>query len=194
MNEKYLTTRQHSSTAALHLSDCKGTYALILYLSSHCSLRVGRMGVHEFKRGYYLYIGSAFGTGGLAARIRHHIRLSDRPHWHIDYLRTVSGLKAAWIVFSGSRSDDRANRRLEHVWASVVEKMPNARIPIKEFGSSDCRCASHLFYFGRKPRLYQFQAALRKEGINEPIRVLTDFSLSGIDKPILLGYWVLHKI
>jgi Uri superfamily endonuclease len=161
----------------------KGTYALILYLPSRCRLRVGRLGSYEFNRGYYLYIGSAFGAGGLAARIGHHVRRSDRPHWHIDYLRSVSKLKAVWVIWS----DLRPYARLEHPWAAVVEGMPEARIPVKGFGSTDCRCPAHLFYFVGKPRLYPFQEALSATGITAQIRQVRDFSAPGIDKAMLLG-------
>lgn len=160
------------------LSKSKGTYALILYLASGCRMRVGRLGTHEFKRGYYLYIGSAFGPGGLAARIRHHVRLPGRPHWHIDFLRSASKLKAVWII--------RSDVRLEHPWASVVERTPNARIPLKGFGSTDCRCTTHLFHYARQPRLHVLQAELLAEGIDGQIRQLRDFSSLGIDKPISL--------
>lgn len=190
MDKKHLATRRHPSTPTLQPPDCKGTYALHLYLSSRCSLRVGRNGIHEFERGYYLYIGSAFGTGGLTARIRHHVRPTDRPHWHIDYLRSVSRLKAVWVICSdfGSDfgSDFRSDTRLEHPWAAVIERMPDARIPVKGFGSTDCRCLTHLFYFLRKPRLNLFQEALAVKGFTAPIHQVRDFSLSGIDKPILL--------
>lgn len=169
------------------LSKCKGTYALVLYMASGCRLRVGRMGIHEFKRGYYLYIGSAFGTGGLAARIRHHLRLSDRPHWHIDYLRSVSKLTAVWGIYSNVRSDIRSEARLEHPWAAVIESMPEVRIPVIGFGSTDCRCLAHLFYFKRKPRLNRFQEGLSEKRISAQIRQLRDFSMQGIDKTILLG-------
>jgi len=149
------------------------------------------MGSHEFKRGYYLYIGSAFGTGGLAARVHHHVRATDRPHWHIDYLRSASRLKAVWGICSDFRSDFRSgfrsDVRLEHPWAAVIERMPDARIPVKGFGSTDCRCLTHLFYFVRKPRLSMFQEALAANGIMAQIRRLRGFSPSGIDKPILLG-------
>ncbi len=162
----------------LRLPSRKGTYALILYLPSGCRLQVGRLGEHEFTCGYYLYIGSAFGPGGLAARIRHHVRPPDRPHWHIDYLRTVARLKAVWCICS--------DIRLEHPWAAAVERMPEVRIPVNGFGSTDCRCRSHLFHVVRKPRLDLFQAGLTAAGIDESIRQITDFSCMGIDKPVSL--------
>ena len=65
-----------------------GTYALILYCPHTRRLEVGRLGVFEFQKGWYAYVGSAFGRGGLRARCRHHLRLTMRPHWHIEYLKS----------------------------------------------------------------------------------------------------------
>ena len=67
----------------------KGTYVLVLRLSSSLTLPVGRLGECYLTKGYYIYVGSAFGSGGLAARLRHHLKVSLTPHWHIenDHLR-----------------------------------------------------------------------------------------------------------
>ena len=64
-----------------------GTYALILSCTSNARIQIGRLGTMQLQRGYYVYLGSALGPGGLRARIAHHQKLSPRPHWHIDYLR-----------------------------------------------------------------------------------------------------------
>ena len=63
-----------------------GTYALILVSSSDRWIEIGKLGKFLIQPGYYVYAGSAFGPGGLKARIAHHMRISQRPHWHIDYL------------------------------------------------------------------------------------------------------------
>ena len=67
-----------------------GTYALILRLDKGQKLRVGALGTVVVEPGYFAYVGSAFGPGGIAARCAHHLRTSSRPHWHIDYLRRVA--------------------------------------------------------------------------------------------------------
>ena len=69
-----------------------GTYALVLRSRKLASLRIGRLGTLKLQPGFYVYIGSAFGTGGLQARIKHHQRIAAHPHWHIDYLREVCDL------------------------------------------------------------------------------------------------------
>jgi len=63
-----------------------GTYALLLYSASDAEIRVGRLGHMRLQSGFYVYVGSALGPGGVRARVRHHLLDSPRPHWHIDYL------------------------------------------------------------------------------------------------------------
>ena len=64
-----------------------GTYALVLSCASTARIQVGRLGMMQLQRGYYVYLGSALGPGGLRARIAHHQKPSPHPHWHIDFLR-----------------------------------------------------------------------------------------------------------
>ena len=124
----------------------KGTYLLILYLSSIREIRIGKLGVVVFRKGYYVYIGSAFGPGGLTARLRHHLRISPHPHWHIDYLRQYASVQAIRVCEDPST--------LEHQWADCLKTMEGAIIPAPGFGSSDCTCETHLFYFRRKMDLF----------------------------------------
>ncbi len=56
------------------MTDAKGTYVLVMRLGRLRRVRVGRLGVQEFPAGLYLYVGSAFGPGGLRARIRASVR------------------------------------------------------------------------------------------------------------------------
>jgi Uri superfamily endonuclease len=119
-----------------------GTYLLLLECTRRGELAIGKLGVMMAEPGYYLYVGSAYGPGGVSARISHHRKTAVRPHWHIDYLRTVAGLVDAWCVF---------DRRCEHEWAQLLMQHKNTVIPLKKFGSSDCGCLTHLFYLKRKP-------------------------------------------
>ena len=122
----------------------KGTYVLVLFLKKGVGLQIGKLGSFNFKRGYYAYVGSAFGPGGLAARLKHHQTPSARPHWHIDYLKTAAALVDIWFSTKPDRS--------EHAWAEKLLSLEAGQCPVKGFGSSDCRCLSHLVYFKRKPK------------------------------------------
>lgn len=121
-----------------------GTYALVLECTRTARIEIGKLGQLDVQPGVYVYIGSAFGPGGLAARIRHHARVSMRPHWHIDYFRASCELTEVWWITGSAR--------LEHVWAgAAVASLPSSGVPMPGFGASDCTCATHLFRFQRKP-------------------------------------------
>lgn len=130
-----------------------GTYTLVLRCRQAGSVRVGRLGSIRLESGLYLYVGSAFGPGGLATRIGHHLGISARRHWHIDYLRAVCDLTGVWFT------TDPARR--EQAWAKAVGRMPGASIPLPGFGSSDCECDSHLFRFEAMPSIGAFRQRTR---------------------------------
>jgi len=119
--------------------DGVGTYCLILRLKKTARIRIGAMGHMAFPQGWYAYMGSAFGPGGLRARLRRHFHPSHRFHWHIDYFRQSAEAEGAFFT--------EAPISYEHVWAASVEAIPGASIPARGFGASDCRCPAHLFYF-----------------------------------------------
>ena len=129
-----------------------GTYILVLHLRKRLQIIIGSLGTFAFQRGYYLYIGSAFGPGGLSARIRRHLRQGKKNHWHIDYLLAEAAVIDVW-----SSTD---NDKHECGWARIIEGFSGLQLPIPGFGSSDCTCASHLFYSIKKPQLRHYQLHL----------------------------------
>lgn len=126
----------------------KGTYILVLRLEKATSLTIGKLGHFDFKKGYYLYVGSAFGPGGLAARLKHHLSVSSKPRWHLDYLRPATRVTDIRI--------SKENERNEHLWAEQLGSMDSMTIPIPGFGSSDCTCPAHLFHSIKKPDFKNF--------------------------------------
>jgi Uri superfamily endonuclease len=120
----------------------RGTYALLVELDQSTVMAVGRLGSYCFPEGCYVYVGSALGSGGLAARLARHRRSDKKLHWHIDYF-----LRHAHIV--GVETDD-SGRRLECAWALALTRMPESRVIAPGFGASDCACLSHLIYVGRR--------------------------------------------
>jgi Uri superfamily endonuclease len=126
-----------------------GTYALILSSSNKRQIAVGKLGTLQLKPGFYIYIGSAFGPGGLKARIAHHCKRPARPRWHLDYLGSFLDLVEIWYTY------DPVHR--EHQWAQTLSATKGATVPLAGFGSSDCRCKSHLFFFNSKPAIRSFR-------------------------------------
>lgn len=120
-----------------------GTYALILRSSRSERLQIGRLGILEQEPGYYIYVGSAFGPGGLWARTRRHRRKIGASHWHIDYLKPWLDLREIWYTHDPVRR--------EHQWAKALLTVPESSVPLPGFGSSDCRCGTHLVHFSSAP-------------------------------------------
>ncbi len=121
----------------------KGTYVLHLELRSEKRLRVGKLGLVYLEPGPYAYVGRAFGPGGLAARLAHHLKTPVSPHWHIDWLRPHGAVREIWYARTAP-SD-------EHQWARALARIRGATLPARGFGSSDCRCHAHLIRFTRAP-------------------------------------------
>jgi len=116
-----------------------GSYVLALRLDAPHTLCIGQLGELDFPAGWYLYVGSARGPGGLPARLaRHRRRLGPdkRPRWHIDYLREQAAWGGAWRRATGER--------LECDWAAALRRLAGARVVAPGFGASDCHCVAHL--------------------------------------------------
>lgn len=138
----------------------RGTYLLLLSLPAGHTLTIGRLGRFALAAGVYVYAGSAFGSGGLAGRLRHHLSPAERPHWHIDYLRQAARLAAIWY--------QAADTRREHDWARALAALPDVTMPIPRFGASDCACPAHLFALPAAPSLAAFQARLNASFPDDP--------------------------
>ncbi|MEJ2407519.1 MAG: GIY-YIG nuclease family protein [Candidatus Thiodiazotropha sp.] len=132
-----------------------GTYILLMRLPRGQALTIGYLGRREFARGWYLYVGSAFGPGGVAARCNHHRRGTSRPRWHVDYLRGVMPLREIWFTHDPLRR--------EHQWADILLSNPSLEMPVKGCGASDCDCQSHLLYTLDKPDYEGFSHSLLKK-------------------------------
>ena len=147
-----------------------GTYALIFSAYQKSHLKIGKLGTLHLKPGFYIYVGSAFGPGGLKARIAHHRRKASRPHWHIDYLGSFLQLIEIWYTY------DPTHR--EHQWAKTLSGTRGATIPIIGFGSSDCRCNSHLFYFDSRPAIKTFRRRIKASTENHGKVLFKNLKLS----------------
>ncbi|NQV61508.1 MAG: GIY-YIG nuclease family protein [Alphaproteobacteria bacterium] len=112
-----------------------GAYALLIELSQPFTLPIARLGRPTLAPGLYVYCGSAYGPGGLAARVGRHLRRGKAIRWHVDHLTETGKVLDVLCVPDGSECE--LVRRLG--------RMADAGAPVAGFGSSDCQqCTSHL--------------------------------------------------
>jgi len=117
----------------------EGAYLLVLEMARGRRIDVGGLGRIPFRKGYYVYAGSS--RANLSKRVERHLRLRKRHHWHIDFLRGAADSCTALPI--------RASEDLEHGLAASIGELAGWDVP--RFGSSDCRCPTHLFGFGENP-------------------------------------------
>jgi len=122
-------------------------------------IKVGRLGLFTFPAGYYVYTGSAL--RGLDARIARHQRRDKKHHWHIDYLLRYALVEKVFTHITDEKKECHLNRE--------VFNIDGARPVVAKFGASDCKCPSHLAYFGTKPELESIQGLEGKGRIKRVI-------------------------
>jgi len=114
--------------------EAPGAYALIFHLAA--PVWFSRTGMASGSlSGWYVYAGSARGSGGIRARLRHHFRRGKPVHWHVDELTNVADRLLALALPHGSECD-------------IVDRLLRSNLfepALRRFGSSDCkRCPAHL--------------------------------------------------
>ncbi len=114
-----------------------GVYVLILRLHGFFRGKVGGLGLVELEPGFYVYVGSALGPGGLAARVSRHLRRAKRLRWHIDHLTSDPRVEVEAVVYA--YTGERLESTLSSGLAAVLEPA------VMGFGSSDTGDPTHLF-------------------------------------------------
>jgi len=142
-----LETVQKKGRGGRITSTDSGLYQLVIRLERKRVIDVGHLGHFVFPSGYYVYTGSA--KRGLESRIARHLRKEKRLRWHIDYLLGQARIVEVKRYQSGRRSECELNRR--------IGALPDSKIVAPGFGSSDCRCPTHLFHFRKKPSRSRFE-------------------------------------
>jgi sugar fermentation stimulation protein A len=130
-----------SARRDLHTPIDSGLHQLVVRLGETRDIGVGRHGRFSFPAGYYVYTGSA--RRGLRARIARHMRRKKRMNWHIDCLLRYGRILGVKRYGNNDQSECGLSRK--------VAKLPGSRMVAPGFGSSDCRCSTHLFHFRRNP-------------------------------------------
>jgi len=111
----------------------KGSYILLIENKSDQNIKIGKLGNIFFKKGFYIYIGSAMNS--LEARINRHKSSEKKLHWHIDYLLEKTNIVDVYYKESSDKEE-----------CSIAKQFSKDFDIIPGFGCSDCKCKSHLFY------------------------------------------------
>jgi sugar fermentation stimulation protein A len=117
----------------------RGSYLLILNLKRDRKIDVGKLGKILFRKGFYIYVGSAMTS--LSKRMSRHRHLRKQHHWHIDELRAVTQFHSVLAI--------RSSERMECQVAKAMSEIAEWSMP--RFGSTDCSCDSHLFGMSADP-------------------------------------------
>lgn len=125
--------------------DGPGTYVLVVDLPAATTIEFGAAGAVDLDAGWYAYVGSAFGPGGLS-RVDRHRELAagdrDARHWHVDYLlgHDDTTIDAALVAAGAGVECETANALTD-----VATMLP--------LGASDCGCVGHLVHEPSKQTL-----------------------------------------
>ena len=111
----------------------KGSYVLLIELPEEQTSTIGSLQKIYFPDVYYAYVGSAMGE--FKSRLNHHFQGNKKPRWHIDYLLQKASIRSIIICETKDRVECTIAQALSHQFDSIPG-----------FGSSDCRCHSHLFF------------------------------------------------
>jgi len=121
----------------------KGAYCLLINVEKDIKIKIGKLGRLNFEKGNYVYVGSALNN--LDKRIERHLRDEKKKHWHIDYLLLNKNTKVEKIAYKESNKKEECE---------IARNIAKFGVPIKNFGSSDCKCESHLFKIDKKVKWY----------------------------------------
>jgi Uri superfamily endonuclease len=144
---------------------------LLVELAREKDIIVGKLGYIYFPKAFYAYVGSAM--NGLETRLAHYLRDSEKPHWHIDYLLKQAKLQdiilcpsepfAPSVIASEAKQSHSTQGKLREeshraqgklrVECFLAQALAGEFQFIPNFGASDCRCKSHLYFADDKDKL-----------------------------------------
>jgi sugar fermentation stimulation protein A len=116
-----------------------GLYIAIVYLPKTEPITIGKLGTFKFRKGFYLYVGSA--RRNLTTRIERHGKKKKPLRWHIDYLSSKARMLGAIIISDLQQSECKLAKQLSRMF----------ELAVAGFGASDCSCGGHLFYAAKLP-------------------------------------------
>ncbi len=83
------------------LTAAPGAYMLFIELEGALALPATSRGSRTLAPGRHAYCGSAYGPGGLRARLRRHLKREKARRWHVDHLYQPSRIDTHFTALSG---------------------------------------------------------------------------------------------
>lgn len=118
----------------------RGAYLILMKLINSKEIEIGKLGKIKFKKGYYIYVGSAMNS--IKSRTGRYLRGIRKKKWHIDYF--IEHTSLLYIVEIAS------DKRIEAALSNLIESFEG--VPIRGFGNTDLKeVPSNLYYFKKKP-------------------------------------------
>ncbi|MFA5406577.1 MAG: GIY-YIG nuclease family protein [Candidatus Nanoarchaeia archaeon] len=106
----------------------------MIKLDKEVCISVGSLGLINFSKGSYAYVGSA--QNGIKQRVNRHLSNNKRLHWHIDYLLNDDNTSVTKVFYKESGKEEECQ---------IAKSLLLTEKPVIKFGCSDCKCNSHLF-------------------------------------------------
>ena len=102
---------------------------------------------------FYIYVGTAFNSGGVRTRVSWHLDPTKYPQKNVDFLKPVARPIGVWWTH------DEVRR--ECPWSAVLASSPEYHCPAPLFGATDCRiCVAHLYHTPEPPNVHDFARRL----------------------------------
>ncbi|MCK5474424.1 MAG: GIY-YIG nuclease family protein [Candidatus Aenigmarchaeota archaeon] len=113
----------------------KGVYVLIIEVKKdNITAKIGALGVVNFQKGLYAYVGSA--QNNLEKRITRHKSRNKKKFWHLDYLLDGKETRVVNAYYKNAGKEEECQ---------IAKKLSETETLIPHFGCSDCNCKTHLF-------------------------------------------------
>ena len=144
----------------MEIPNLPGSYVIVGNLASEVDFAIKSLANLHFVPGIYCYCGSAYGPGGLRARIKRHLTKNTKKFWHFDYFKGYLDIIEIWWQAGGENDECKAAR--------LLADEAQADVPVKGFGASDCHnaCQAHLVYFPNGTYLDTVFQNLSQHGLN----------------------------
>lgn len=148
------------------VAKCRGVYLLIVRVPKETAVETRRK-MFGLNHGYYVYVGSARGGGGVFSRVKRYFDKPIKKFWHVDYLLVKPGVSIEAVCFKCTEGD------YESRYAGEFRKICYG---VRGFGCSDKPMDySHLYLCG-----------LSLEEVYEKIRAIDD-ELDCLDRSSLVN-------